>query len=525
MTLSGPLAWPGGEWAKEPTRAARAEPEGSYEYRVISQGPAVAADEVEDPRDLPALEVRTSWGRNLLHTAVLAPPRSFCVGEGRCDYVVPAEMIGAARVPLVVVTGGAACCILPPGAHGTLELPGQPKRTLADTIAEGIARPTRHVHGGHELTLRTWASVRMEVRGLVFEIAATAAGRRQLRACTAASLVGGLLLYVLGSGVAHGGLLGALAMFAPDTSNVADDSVSDEQRIVMRQYLDAIAEREAEERATAAVGERRAESEDGAPGARARGEEGSMGTPNAIAQGNRYAVPAARDLPEPHLARQAALRDAAGFGMVGLLDVGAGGDPNAPTAAWGRDDSSGAGPVSEQGSMWGEPSGESFGYGSLGLTGVGEGGGGRGEGIGLGTVGTLGHGGGACGCNGEGSARGTGRVGGSHRAKAPTVRVGATNVSGRLPPEVVQRIVRQSFGRFRMCYEAALRSNPRLQGRVSVSFVIGRDGRVVSASAGGDLPDASVTACVARQFYGLSFPQPDGGIVTVAYPIVFAPGP
>jgi hypothetical protein len=29
---------------------------------------------------------------------------------------------------------------------------------------------------------------------------------------------------------------------------------------------------------------------------------------------------------------------------------------------------------------------------------------------------------------------------------------------------------------------------------------------------------------VTRAFYGLTFPQPDGGIVQVGYPIVFTPG-
>ena len=99
-----------------------------------------------------------------------------------------------------------------------------------------------------------------------------------------------------------------------------------------------------------------------------------------------------------------------------------------------------------------------------------------------------------------------------------------TPVAGRLPPEVIQRIVRQNFGRFRPCYENGLRKNPNLAGRVSVRFVIGRDG-VVSQVANGDsnMPDGSVVSCVVRSFYGLSFPQPEGGIVTVTYPIMFSP--
>ena len=107
---------------------------------------------------------------------------------------------------------------------------------------------------------------------------------------------------------------------------------------------------------------------------------------------------------------------------------------------------------------------------------------------------------------------------------APRVRMGATTVNGRLPPEVIQRIVRQSFGRFRLCYENGLETNPKLQGRVSAKFVIGRDGNVSNVQGSGDLPDSGVVQCVLRAFYGLSFPQPEGGIVTVSYPILFTPG-
>jgi len=103
--------------------------------------------------------------------------------------------------------------------------------------------------------------------------------------------------------------------------------------------------------------------------------------------------------------------------------------------------------------------------------------------------------------------------------------MGATQVSGRLPPEVIQRIVRQNFGRFRLCFENGLRNNPNLQGRVSVRFVIGRDGAVSQVQNGGsDMPDGGVVSCTVRAFYGLSFPQPEGGIVTVTYPIMFSPG-
>ena len=87
--------------------------------------------------------------------------------------------------------------------------------------------------------------------------------------------------------------------------------------------------------------------------------------------------------------------------------------------------------------------------------------------------------------------------------------MGATSVSGRLPPEVIQRIVRQNFGRLRACYEAGLAKDPDLKGRVSVRFVIGKDGAVASvADAGSDLPAAGVKKCILSAFSRLAFPHP-----------------
>jgi tetratricopeptide (TPR) repeat protein len=235
-----------------------------------------------------------------------------------------------------------------------------------------------------------------------------------------------------------------------------------------------------------------------------------------------FEVATAKPSPAEHAQ---ALKDAAEFGMIGLLNSGAGSDPNAPTAPWGRDDSLGNDPLSARGNQWGSQIGDSFGAGGLGLSGIGEGGGGRGEGegIGLGNIGTIGHGAGTG--SGQGFGSGHGRLGGSHRSAPPSVRAGALIVSGRLPPEVITRITRQNFGRFRICYENGLRNNPNLQGRVSVRYTIGRDGSMVSVANGGsDLPDGSVVSCVVRSFNGLSFPMPEAGIVNVVQPIMFSPG-
>ena len=226
---------------------------------------------------------------------------------------------------------------------------------------------------------------------------------------------------------------------------------------------------------------------------------------------------------DPHVARASALRDSAEFGMIGLLNSGAGGDPNAPTAPWGRDDSLGQDALSARGNLWGADIGDSFGAGGLGLDGQGEGGGGRGEGTGLGSIGGIGHAAGTG--TGQGFGSGHGRLGGAHRSQPPQVRMGAVTVKGALPPEIIQRIVRQNLGRFRHCYENGLRNNPNLQGRVATFFQIRTDGNVgVVRNGGSDMPDGNVLQCILRAFPSLSFPQPEGGTVNVVAPIYLSPG-
>jgi hypothetical protein len=500
-------------------------PEGSYTYTLLKSAPDVPAEEVEDVR-ASTVEVMILWDTMVLHVQHLTPPRSFYVGEEQgknftCDYFIPSEKLGTTRAPIVLADrGGSVSVVIPQRATGTIEISGQPKMTVQQAIEGGRTQPSAELSGAVQMAMPPGSKAKIELDGLIFQVATGNAGRvvaGHFQVDTQGLLYTGLSLAV------HAGLLAAMAFFMPPLGNTDEDGISSDQQYLIQQYLNAAAEKEMEEKETEQVADNNADNKEGGTGTRAKGEEGSMGNPNTKLTGNRYGVQGPADNADPHIARQAALRDAAEFGMIGLLNSGAGGDPNAPTAPWGRDDSLGNDPLSARGNMWGNDIGESFGAGGLGLSGIGEGGGGRGEGIGLGGIGTLGHGAGTG--TGQGFGSGHGRLGGSHRAKPPSVRMGATQVSGRLPPEVIQRIVRQNFGRFRLCYENGLRNNPNLQGRVGVRFVIGRDGAVSNVGNGGsDMPDGGVVSCVVRAFYGLSFPQPEGGIVTVTYPIMFAPG-
>jgi hypothetical protein len=501
-------------------------PAGSYTYTLIKSGPDVNPDEVELGH-VTAVEVMILWETTVLHVQHLNPPRSFYVGEEEgknfaCDYFIPSEKLGTTRAPIVLADHGNINFVILPRARGTVEIPGQPKMTLEEAIRSGRTQPSSELSGAQQMALPPGGKARMEIDGLVFQVAAVPAGKPLVHGPFAGTDTN-TLLYVGLSLLAHVGIIAAMAFFVPPLGLNDEEGLSRDQQYLIQQYLQAAAEREQEEKETEQVTETNADNREGGTGTRAKGEEGSMGNPNTKETGHRFGVQGPQDNPDPHIARQAALREAAEFGMIGLLNTGAGGDPNAPTAPWGRDDSLGQDAMSARGNMWGDSIGDSFGAGGLGLSGIGEGGGGRGEGIGLGSIGTIGHGAGTG--TGQGFGSGHGRLGGSHSTRAPQVRMGATTVNGRLPPEVIQRIVRQNYGRFRLCYENGLRNNPNLQGRVQVRFVIGRDGAVSNVSNGGsDLPDAGVVQCVVRAYYGLSFPQPEGGIVTVVYPIMFSPG-
>jgi|GEM_PF-4409519 len=106
-----------------------------------------------------------------------------------------------------------------------------------------------------------------------------------------------------------------------------------------------------------------------------------------------------------------------------------------------------------------------------------------------------------------------------------TIRMGATRVNGRLPAEVIRKNVREKFGEYRKCYQAGLENDPELTGKIVVRFVIGRDGLVSNAAYAdtSSMPDKAVSECVVSSFKKLKFPKPEGGIVTVTYPITFAP--
>jgi hypothetical protein len=93
----------------------------------------------------------------------------------------------------------------------------------------------------------------------------------------------------------------------------------------------------------------------------------------------------------------------------------------------------------------------------------------------------------------------------------------------RMPPEIIQRIVRANAERLRVCYQKNLSSSPNPRGRVTMTFIIDRDGTVSAAMGEQEHATTETANCVASVVETLRFPRCEE-TTTVTYPISFTPG-
>lgn len=115
---------------------------------------------------------------------------------------------------------------------------------------------------------------------------------------------------------------------------------------------------------------------------------------------------------------------------------------------------------------------------------------------------------------------GFGRPGPGPGARPPRVTTAPTGAIGTLDRADIRRVVQRHLVPIRHCYERQLAVTPDLAGTVRARFTIGKDGRVLDASASGMGP--AVDDCVAGVIRRITFPAPrGGGIVTVTYPFTF----
>ncbi len=444
------------------------------------------------------VEVVVAWGEQVLavhHVSVeeLEAGKCFWVGDGTeaCDFVVAQDEVGASRFALVSSVLGV------PHAHMPVRARAHADETSSTTWADGAAIPL----SAEQRTTIEVGALRFHVRIATPEEAPRGAFVERIDRPAFASFLSTFGL--------AGALFGALAFAAPPLW-ASEDEMTRERLLLIQQYLDASALREEKLEKSNEAGEASVSQSSG-------NAQKPVNEPVEKHSGGAAGGPKRSDKPGP--SRAEVLSAAQSFGMNALLSE----LPAGVFSEFGRTPSAPGQQEFGDPSMFTEGLGESSGFGSLG---IGEGAGGPGAGIGISGpgagLGEPGRGGFGPGQWGPG---GPGLTSGGHKAKGPgKMRMATPEVGGHMPPEVIQRVVRQNFGRMRMCYEQGLGRNPNLEGRVEVRFLIGSDGRVGSASSGASsMPDSAVTSCVVSVFYAISFPAPESGTVRVTYPISFTP--
>ncbi len=321
-----------------------------------------------------AIEIR--WGDAVLGMHVVDPALGFWVGEPapgrRCDFVVPREVLGQP-----------CWCVVSQDPSGRIVIVAPPGATASCANADPRTAPER---GSEQLTLQPGERAVVRVGCLSFHVERFVAERSLARALRRARdwrMASVLALSI----AAHALVMGGAAAWS--SSFTDPEALRQDQLVLIQKYLQASADRELDRLEAEQQAEERADSRLGGTGNRSKGEESSVTSSRQN--------PSRPELGAPHVdrfERQAQLRDASSFGMIGLLPApgegAADGDP------WGRDASVGVDPISARGNM----GGDSFGSGGLALSGIGHGGGGRAHSIGLGS--------------------GHGRLGGSHRIASPT---------------------------------------------------------------------------------------------------------
>ncbi|MFO0548098.1 MAG: AgmX/PglI C-terminal domain-containing protein [Polyangiaceae bacterium] len=485
-------------------------------YEMIPAGNAIDTKDADGEGT--TLEIVIRWGESVLAIQHLETARSFFVGEEGCDHLVPSDKLGSSRAPLVLVEGSDSFAVVLPGAQARIVSNGRTLR-LEDAVAEKLATASPSLAGAHLVRLALGMRVKSELNGFVFEIASVQASRKVAgkvnpdRKAFAAQALSFFL---------HGAVAASLFAFMPALASTDETPLTNEQKHAMQIALQDAAKPEVP--VEEIKGDAPNSDASGSPVAAnspAPGAPGAAGNPSAAPSNKRFS--AKGGAPTYTFDKKSAMQDAVDFGMVGILAQNDG--MNTPSSPW----SPGAnGPDLENhnGNFWANELGDDFGPGGLHVSGPGDSGG-PGIGIDVGPLSTINRG---APCTSVNCKNGVpdgipeGPLMPTHKTTAPKLTPAAVGVSGHLPAEVIQRTVRQNFGRFRACYEAGLRNNPNLAGHVTVGFVIGADGAVGSSTnAGSDLPDSAVVSCIVGSFRGLSFAAPENGIVKVTYGLSLAP--
>src|SRR5947209_11719343 len=159
-------------------------------------------------------------------------------------------------------------------------------------------------------------------------------------------------------------------------------------------------------------------------------------------------------------------------------------------------------------------------FAQVGGVGVAGAGGGLRSAKGAGGTGSL-RGGGSLRASGPGEV-GTGERGGERVVKGVVKDSAPTDVDGSLDPSIIAKEIRSRLGAVKACYEAGLKRNPNIGGKLQLRFEVSSVGKVTSAEIENDtMHDEDVASCIKGRVMTWRFPAPAGGSVQFSYPFIF----
>ena len=86
----------------------------------------------------------------------------------------------------------------------------------------------------------------------------------------------------------------------------------------------------------------------------------------------------------------------------------------------------------------------------------------------------------------------------------------------------MQKIIRRNLSGIKWCYQDALQRDPKIRGKVTLSFTILPNGRLQNPSAQNpSFNDPQLLDCIMGKMKRWLFPAPkDGGVAKVSYPLI-----
>ena len=98
--------------------------------------------------------------------------------------------------------------------------------------------------------------------------------------------------------------------------------------------------------------------------------------------------------------------------------------------------------------------------------------------------------------------------------------LGAVESTGYLAPDQIKAAFEEHHPSFLECYAGGVLRHPGLSGKMTLRLSIDERGSVSELSvAENDLADCEVVQCIRAHVASIQFPHPQGGSVTLQYPI------